>query len=265
MATSNTERLIYAEIQKKLFYMIPEKWEAIYLYSSIIEEKGKKPLGEMYFYYIPKGILKRKPVNVYEIPGLFNIDEESYNELIQKLYFDIKSLRNIHKETKTEIWSSLTITIKNNQFKVEFDYEDLGDNALFNPYERHVIWRYNNLNDYSMTSSKNEKAIIDRYLHSSWNRSDYDRDIYVEGLYASQVRNIIDYERTMTIEAAIAAQKEDDKKISNDKKTKRKNDEDEKNLEESSNQILFGRVEKMKKTDDFDDDMILSSDFMKKK
>ena len=59
MATSNTERMVFAEIQKKLFYMIPEKWDAIYLYASIIEEPFKKPVGEMYFYYIPKGILRR--------------------------------------------------------------------------------------------------------------------------------------------------------------------------------------------------------------
>ena len=47
--------------------MIPERWESIYLYASIIEEDLKKPVGEMYFYYVPKGILKRKPVNVYQI------------------------------------------------------------------------------------------------------------------------------------------------------------------------------------------------------
>ena len=28
---------IYEDIQKKLFYMIPEKWESLYLYSSVID------------------------------------------------------------------------------------------------------------------------------------------------------------------------------------------------------------------------------------
>lgn len=63
MAASIEERNIFAEIQKKLFYMIPEKWDAIYLYASIIEEPFKKPVGEMYFYYLPKGIIKKKFVN----------------------------------------------------------------------------------------------------------------------------------------------------------------------------------------------------------
>ena len=33
--------------------------------------------GEMYFYYFPKGIIKKKPVNCYEIPSLFDIDEDA--------------------------------------------------------------------------------------------------------------------------------------------------------------------------------------------
>ena len=40
---------IYKEIQNILFSLIPEKWESLYLYASVI--KGR---GEMYFYYFPK-------------------------------------------------------------------------------------------------------------------------------------------------------------------------------------------------------------------
>ena len=139
MAASIEERNIFAEIQKKLFYMIPEKWDAIYLYASIIEEPFKKPVGEMYFYYLPKGILKRKPVNVYQIPGMFNIDEESYNAIIHKLYSDIKRLRDVHRNIKPDLWTNLTITIHNCQFKIEYGYEDLRQNVEFSPYERHIF------------------------------------------------------------------------------------------------------------------------------
>ena len=84
MIGSLEERKVFEEIQKKLFYMIPEKWESIHLYASIIEEPFKKPIGEMYFYYFPKGILKKDPINVYEIPSLFNIDEQSYNAFLNE-------------------------------------------------------------------------------------------------------------------------------------------------------------------------------------
>lgn len=34
-------REIFEEIQKILFYMIPEKWDKLYLYSSVIDVPGK--------------------------------------------------------------------------------------------------------------------------------------------------------------------------------------------------------------------------------
>ena len=64
---------LYEDIQRRIFKMIPEKWDSLYLYASVME--GQKETGEMFFYYIPKGIFKKKPVNVYEIPSKFNIDE----------------------------------------------------------------------------------------------------------------------------------------------------------------------------------------------
>ena len=60
---------IYENIQKKLFYMIPEKWENLYLYASIIDKPKEQSTGELFFYYVPKSILKKNPVNVYEIPS----------------------------------------------------------------------------------------------------------------------------------------------------------------------------------------------------
>ena len=53
---------IYEVIQKMIFYMIPEKWDKLYLYSSVIDMPEGKKTGELYFYYIPKGILRKKPV-----------------------------------------------------------------------------------------------------------------------------------------------------------------------------------------------------------
>ena len=281
MEISNKERVIFDDIQKKLFYMIPEKWDAIYLYASIVEEPLKKPVGEMYFYYLPKGILKRKPVNVYQIPGMFNIDEESDNELIQRLFLNIKQLRMIHKENNPRVWTNITISIENYQFKIEYAYEDLGRNSEFTPYERHIIWRYKHLNDDFDFQTKEEKNIINQYLNSNLIRTEKNNDIYTEGMYKQHVHNIIDYERMMTIEAAIASQKEEiSEDVKKSKSEKKRNKKDEENIQnnktlENENQILFNRVDQMKKSitkheeqvqeNNIEDDMILSSDFMTKK
>lgn len=289
MDITNKERTIFNEIQKKLFYMIPEKWEAIYLYASIVEESFKKPVGEMYFYYLPKGILKRKPVNVYQIPTMFNIEEESYNEIIQELYLDIKSLRELHREIKKELWTNITISIQNFQFKIEYAFEDVGKNSEFTPYERHIIWRYKNIDSDINHLTDEEKDIIKRYFDSDLILFEKENNqIYTENSYKLPVHNIIDYEKTLTIEAALASSEHDEKKenvkkknsIKEDKKENRKNkeikskevSEPKKVMVDNSNQILFSRVEKMKMIEnqrthknDIDDDIILTSDFMTKK
>lgn len=277
MAASIEERNIFAEIQKKLFYMIPEKWDAIYLYASIIEEPFKKPVGEMYFYYLPKGILKRKPVNVYQIPGMFNIDEESYNAIIQKLYSDIKRLREVHRNIKPDLWTNLTITIHNCQFKIEYGYEDLRQNVEFSPYERHIIWRYKYLGIDPELQTREEKNIIDRYLNSTAIQLEQENnDVYLEGVYRQPVHNIIDYEKTLTVEAAIASnnpKQEENLKSEKEKKAKKPKKAENSGLDEKkvySKQNLFSRIDEMKSggtmaDSNIDDDMILSSDFMSRK
>lgn len=277
MLTNSEIRKSYEKIQKQLFYMIPEKWDAIYLYASIIEEPFKKPVGEMYFYYLPKGILKRKPVNVYQIPGMFNIDEESYNAIIHKLYSDIKRLRDVHRNIKPDLWTNLTITIHNCQFKIEYGYEDLRQNVEFSPYERHIIWRYKYLGIDPELQTREEKSIIDRYLNSTAIQLEKENnDVYLEGVYRQPVHNIIDYEKTLTVEAAIASnsvKQEENLKPEKEKKSKKPKKVDNNKVEEKgeySNQNLFNRIDKMKSggtmaDSSIDDDMILSSDFMSRK
>ena len=79
--------------------MIPEKWENLYLYASVIDKPGKESTGELFFYYVPKSLLKKNPVNVYEIPSKFNIDEGEYGKLVELLYDEIKALRKEFKAT----------------------------------------------------------------------------------------------------------------------------------------------------------------------
>ena len=156
------EKILYSDIQKKLFYIIPEKWESIYLYASVIDIPNQKPVGEMYFYYLPKGIIKRKFVNGYEIPSLFNIDEEQYSKLITDVYNLIKLLRERAIKSKRKVWSNVTISIENYQFKIEYDYQNL-QRSQFDSYERHVIWRYNYLSEGIEFLSKKDKKIIEAY------------------------------------------------------------------------------------------------------
>lgn len=179
---------IYSQIQKQLFYMIPEKWDKVYLYSSILERPNHMETGEMFFYYVPKGVLKKNPVNVYEIPNKFNIREEEYFKLADKLYATIKKLRNMHIKLGREKWYSIVISLADFKFNVEYNYEDLND-SRFNSYERHIIFRYKYLDLPYSSYTKKEKKVVEEYLQEYR----YNREmtkIYTEPMYESPFQTI---------------------------------------------------------------------------
>lgn len=183
---------IYEDIQRKLFYMIPEKWEKLYLYSSVLDEPDREgKTGELFFYYIPKGIFKKKPVNVYEIPAKFNLDENQYLRLVQLLYSKIKELRSeFQKSERKEIWTNLTLSIQSLKFKVEYDYTDL-NHCDFSSYERHVIWRYENLGIGEEQVSKRDKEVLKRYLLGA--KTLARKEHYDSGIYIQDIENVIAY------------------------------------------------------------------------
>ena len=153
---------MYEDIQRSIFYMIPEKWEKMYLYASVSDLIDRHTTGEMFFYYIPKGIFKKNPVNVYEIPQKFNLDEKEYMKLVNILYKKIVELREEFKKIEVvSTWTNLTMKIEGVKFNIEYDYEDLSK-SKFNSYERHIIWRYNNLGINVEQLNKKDKEILER-------------------------------------------------------------------------------------------------------
>ena len=181
---------IYEEIQKELFYMIPEKWDKLYLYSCVMDMPKNVKTGELFFYYIPKGVLKKKPVNVYEIPNKFNLDENQYFKLVELLFNKIKQLREEFRKVDTEAWSNITLIIENSRVRVEYDYEDL-KRSNFTSYERHIIWRFKYLGIGPEQVSKKDKEILKRFVLGA--KTLTRKEIYQFGIYVKDVGNIIDY------------------------------------------------------------------------
>lgn len=183
---------MYQDIQRRIFYMIPEKWDKMFLYASVMDKVDKQKTGELFFYYIPKGILKKNPVNVYEIPQKFNLDEKEYLKLVNILYEKIVALKNQFVKMETDpIWTNLTIIISGEKFKIEYDYEDLSK-SMFSSYERHIIWRYNYLGIKENQMNKPERDIIKRYLLGE--KMIKRKETYEEGIYIKNIRNIVDYD-----------------------------------------------------------------------
>lgn len=159
---------LYFEIRKSIFNMIPEKCDEVYLYATVIVDDENEESGEMFFFYYPKGIIRKRPVNVYEIPSRFNIEEKEYMKMAEKLYELLKQLRKQCKIYYGIDWSNVTISIKNVEFKAEYNCDDL-INSFYSDKDRKLIWQYKYL-DYPIEKiSKNDKEILDNYLSEEEN------------------------------------------------------------------------------------------------
>ena len=184
---NNSKRIkkIYEEIQQKIFYAVPGKWEELYLYASIIDRLGKVQTGEMYFYFLPKGLLKRKFVNVYEVPSKYDIDEDEYMKLVDLLYNKIKLLRDEFEKENQKKWSNITISIKNSRFKIEYNYDNLlGVQDEY--YDHHIFWRKKYLN--IEPHGKKEKRAIEQYC-ANRRPSKLKDEEYEEGIYQKRHTN----------------------------------------------------------------------------
>ena len=218
MESTPTIKNLYAEIQQKLFYMIPEKWDKLYLYASVFEKSGKQT-GEMFFYYFPKGIIKKNPVNVYEVPSRFNIDENAYMKLADEVYELIKKLKQQYKLNELEPWSNITISVENFKFKVECNNDDLV-NSAYTSYDRHIIWRYKYLKTPLSMYNKKDRKTIETYLNQN---NEKEKELFEEAMYKKPVNNTIEYDRnTEKVEEYV----KEDKKVQMPKNTNK--DEEQK-------------------------------------
>lgn len=182
---------LYKKIQNKLFYMVPEKWDKLCLHASVIEQIKNVSTGELYFYYFPKGILKKDPINVYEIPNRFNINEDTYLEQIKELYNLIKELWEEFLLCNTKRWYSINIIMENFKFKIEYHYEDIRE-LPYNQEQLHVIWKYEYLGLSLESFSKKNRKLIEQYLDKSIKK---EQETYEEGVYKRPAHHIISYEK----------------------------------------------------------------------
>ena len=216
----------YEKIQSLLLSLIPEKWESIYLYASVVTGAINSRNGELFFYYMPKGFLKKKPINVYEVPQRFNINEEQYLNVVRELYQCIKELKQDFIDTEQDLWTNLTISINNVRFRVEFNYDILPANEKESERKR-VIWRYKYLGIGG--EKKEEQKILKEYFSSHQRRKN---EIYETGFYMKSENTGVRFDKedsTNTQEKVVKYEKDTnndeikEEKINEDIKKERKN------------------------------------------
>ena len=219
LAVTKNMKIIFEKIQSCIFELILEKWDEIYLYASVILDENNKQNGEMFFYYIPKGTLfRKKPINVYEVPRKFNINEEEYLKIVDALYENIKELQQEFKRTNQDIWTNLSISIAHTRFKVEFFYDEVL-NDKNSSYIRHVIWRYKYL--HVGGEIKEEKDILENYFKEV-SMSNAKSEVYQTGLYVKSSNNLVGFDKEIEEEKIRQSEIERKENELQEKKRKKK-------------------------------------------
>ena len=235
---------IASQIQELIYYIIPEKWKNIELYISMPDMGIRK--GEMFFYYLPNSIFKRQYINCYEVPYMFNISEKEYSDIMSKLYNKFMILKeelNKNNRQIEEIYVHIT--------KEKYVYEIATDNVrlrkeniernmlnLFSSYENHIIWRYLNLN--ILPDDKKEKNIITRYLNTVFPNLENEKISF--DIIDENIKSIVDFEKILTVEEAIARSIYENKKKEKKKKEELFDDYNEENLEKNNKKSLFSNI-----------------------
>lgn len=151
----------YNDIYTSLNKLIPENWQKVYFYASVFEGTESRH-SEMYFYYLPKKLIKPKPINCYEIARKFGLDENEYNEALSKLYEKVKKMKWITKEN----WTNVTIIFDKKLFTIEYHYNNL-KNSQYTDEERHLVWCHKYLGLSIDCLNKNNQALVTNYEEES--------------------------------------------------------------------------------------------------
>lgn len=150
MNTNKMEKL-YDDISIQLNKMIPEQWERILMYAEIDEYSST-----VFFYYI--SLKDKSPIYSLDIPELFNIDENEFEEEADNLEEYIQELLDEFIINKQKPWTNLTFKLDiSGKFDIQYDYSNLENT---NPYKNHIIWVYKNL------GLCRDKKIIEEYLNN---------------------------------------------------------------------------------------------------
>ena len=239
---------IASKIQELIYYIIPEKWKNIELYISMPDIGIRK--GEMFFYYLPNSIFKRQYINCYEVPYMFNISEKEYSDIMSKLYNKFMILKEELNKNNRNV-EEIYVHITKDKYVMEIATDDIilkkkdirkNMLMLYSSYENHIIWRYINLN--ILPDEKRDKEIIRKYLNSEYYT--LEKELIEFEVINQNIKSIIDFEKVLTVEEAIARSIYEKKAKDNIKKVKNeeelfKND-DEKNIGKNNNKSLFKNI-----------------------
>ncbi len=143
---------VYQEILNTINEIIPVDWENVLLYAEILDDSR-----EVYFFFNTNK--QQEYIYSHDIPDIFEVSENIYDDLLINLQDSFKKLRDEFKINEQKTWTNLTLKIKNrNRFTIDFNYDDVL-NSHYNTYQRMAIWEYENLG-YLPEDEEDKEAVL---------------------------------------------------------------------------------------------------------
>lgn len=126
---------LYNELANTIISMIPTEFEEVYFMGEVEPRKST-----VLFYFKNKN--NNKFIQSYLIPQIYNVSEEIYEELEQKLYEITNKINYIFIEHEQEPWSVLDLYFNNQgKFNIDFSYDEIDDEKC-NHATRCIVWAY---------------------------------------------------------------------------------------------------------------------------
>ncbi len=118
-------------IADKLQDILPQGWNKVVFYAEVTDDSY-----EMFYYVFTSE--SETPIQCYDLPDLYEIDEEQIDAAFEELYEPLREERaNLITEEK-EPWSNYTMVLTDDgHFKVDYDFTSLEDGG----YEYRKVWK----------------------------------------------------------------------------------------------------------------------------
>ena len=151
-------------------------------------------------------------INSPEVKKIYASLQKQLFGLIPEKWEKIYLYASVQEKTLhlVRLWSNITIRIVNFKFQIDFNYENL-EKSKYSNTERHIVWKYKNLELPIESFTRKERKLIDEYINSEV----LDLNItesYEESIYKRPIKNIIEYNNERTQESYIQEKKPKEEK-----------------------------------------------------
>lgn len=106
-------------IATKLQEILPADWEKVIFYAEVTDSSY-----EIFYYVFVSD--REAPLQCYDIPELYEIEEEKIDEVFEELYNPLLAEQSDLEHQGKEKWTNYTLVLENNgKFSVNYDFSPL--------------------------------------------------------------------------------------------------------------------------------------------